>query len=558
PNPLQTSFISLRSLLPELSNFIGQTITIPETTVVPPPVILSAQDYQQIHVVSATMLVTIDNRLPVSLGPNNSSNGVVLSLFNDIPDELVTTILFPNPISGNTIVQQSTTMTNQWLYNPLRLEYNVPIAQPTAVTITDSLLDNAGIQFRLEFIDVRTDDAIAEFDAQNTSDSVSFGYDSNQRLIRAEITQGTFTLEFDNHIAITSQVELTFPNIDTNPDPLVREPLTTSFTLPANGTTLHQIVLDNTEISNPTNPNLPIDSLDILVNVTTEPSGGFIHLTAADSVRVTLLTDSIFLHSLTGLLTEDTLTISPVEIENIANYEGFEGNVQLSSAELRLTIYSELFIENLTGSLTIVGYHENSQGIITDSAMIDLQDVPIQGGVPGNPGESVILLVGEEVAQFLNILPTSLKISGEAIASGEADIIAGQKIWANYAFETPLKVQLNIPIDYTGEVDTLTDEDISDEIQDIPDENFIQAMLQLKFLNHTALGGSGTLVLSGDPFDEDIYDSNYDSTLTIIREVSIAPGEVDPVTGFVIQGIESNIELGLTRSEIRVIQNPPV
>ncbi|RMG27221.1 MAG: hypothetical protein D6732_20395, partial [Methanobacteriota archaeon] len=33
PNPLQTSFISLRSLLPELSNFIGQTITIPETTV---------------------------------------------------------------------------------------------------------------------------------------------------------------------------------------------------------------------------------------------------------------------------------------------------------------------------------------------------------------------------------------------------------------------------------------------------------------------------------------------------------------------------------------------
>ena len=558
PQPLQTPFISLRTLFPELSNFVGQTVTIPETTFTPPSIVLSAGDFERIHFVNSLLALHVNNNLPFALGPNNTSNGLQVSLWNHNINEQFLTFPFPNSIPAGTQAQESSLVAQKWLVSPIRYEYEFPIAQPVTLFITDSLLDSSGLTFTLEFVDVKADEAVAEFDAQHYQDIVRNAYDGERRLISASVNRGKITLEFVNNISLGSQVELTFPAIDTNPDPFSRDSLQTAFTLPAFSTLIQEIDLNGWEISNPQNPNLPIDTLEILVDAITEDPAGIIHLRATDNVVVNVQSDTIFFNTLRGILSSDTLTFAPIVREDLADYEGFEGGIELSSASLSLTIYSEVFIENMTADITFTGYHKNRQGVITDSATLALSNLSFVGGTPGNPGVTHILFPGQEVIDFLNILPTSFKFGGRVITSGEADVTVGDRIRAEYAFETPLKAKISGLATYQASVDTLTDEDISDEIQDVPDDNFLTAALNVQVLNHTPLGGTATLILTADFSDPDIYDADFDTTQTIVRTITINAADVDPVTGFVLAEKANLINVGLNKRELQLIKNPPL
>ncbi len=558
PQPLQSPFITLRTLMPGLSNLIGQTVTIPDTTVFPPSISISAGDFEQIHMLSGTVRLTVTNDLPFSIGPNGTSNGLQVNIVNTVDNTIFTSVLFSNPILPGTQAQHSTPVTNKWLISPIRFDYEFPVHQPATVLITDSLLDNAGISLRLELINVKSDEAIADFDEQEYSEVLKIGYEDERRLINAVIDRGMLTFHFNNTIPLSAQIDLTLPAFDTNPDPGIRDSLRTTINLPANGSTTQEILLNGLEISNPENPGMPIDTFEIIVDGRTENPSGIIHLTGADFVAVQSQSDTLFFQNLKGILSNDSIDIEPIVEENLANYQGFEGGVQLSDADLSLTLYSELFIENLLADITFTGYHENESGVFTDSASLELTNLPFTGGTPGNPGVTHIIFPGENVTQFLNILPTSFKFSGRVRASGETDVAVGDKIWADYLFETPLKAKLTGLSTYRAKVDTLTDKDISTEIQDVPDENFIESTLNVSIFNHTPLGGSATIIFSSDFSDPDIYDAVFDTSLTIMREVHIAAADVDPATGFVLTGKNSEVNLALNQRELRLIKNPPI
>ncbi len=558
PQPLQSPFITLRTLLPGLSNLIGQTITIPDTTVFPPSLLLTAGDFEQIYFLSGTVQLTVTNNLPFSIGPNATSNGLQVNIVNNADNTNFASILFTNPILPGTQAQQSVSVTDKWLISPTRFDYEFPINQPVTMLITDSLLDNAGISMRLDLVNVKADEAIADFDEQEYSEVLKISYDDERRLINAVVDRGRIVLNFVNNIPVSAQLEFTLPAFDTNPNPGIRDSLRTSVFLPANGSNTLEILLNGLEISNPDNPGAPIDTLEIIVDGVTENPSGIIHLTAADFVEAESQSDTLFFQRLKGILSNDSIEIQPIVEENLADYQGFEGGIQLSDANLSLTLFSELFIENLIADLTFTGYHENENGIITDSATLELTNLPFTGGMPGNPGVTHIIFPGQEVTQLLNILPTSFKFFGRVRASGTTDVAVGDKIWAEYIFETPLKAKLSGLNTYQSQVDTLTDEDISDEIQDVPDENFIEASLNVSILNHTPLGGTATIIFSSDFSDPDIYDAAFDTSLTFIREIHITAAEVDPATGFVLDGKSSEVSLALNKRELGLIKNPPI
>jgi hypothetical protein len=93
-----------------------------------------------------------------------------------------------------------------------------------------------------------------------------------------------------------------------------------------------------------------------------------VYITSNDSIAVNIVTDTLIFKSFSGFLGDDTLGFDPIIEEDIADYEGFEGGIELSEAFLNLKIYSEILIDNLTANIVITGFHRNESGVITDSA----------------------------------------------------------------------------------------------------------------------------------------------------------------------------------------------
>ncbi len=183
----------------------------------------------------------------------------------------------------------------------------------------------------------------------------------------------------------------------------------------------------------------------------------------------------------------------------------------------------------------------------------------ITPGQPGNPGITVISLSGEEVANFLNILPNTIRSYGRVSASGNVNISNSADIAGHYAFSTPLKFRIDGEAFIQGDVQEVQTDDIDRDIRESNDDNFQEATLQLQLVNSSPLGGSARLIVSADPNHTDIYDTTeWNPQLEFYKDITILPAQTDPITGFVTESSENAIELTLTREEFRILKNPPL
>lgn len=554
---IETPLISISELIPGIDSLVGFTITIPDCTIGPFVRAQEAGDFQQIQFLSGTIRLRITNHMPLTIGPNNNSNGGldVRVVSDSLPGEEFAVFQFANDIAPGQSSEEVVFIDNKSLYSPVRFQFSVPIADTSQFPVNQALLDTAGIEISLSVENIRATDVVARISSQEFDEIVRLGYDETNRLRQAVIDSGGINMRLTNFLEIASTVTVEIPAVV---DVQNNEPFRQTVELAVGASTRINLDLDDLLIQNPDDPGELIDSLQINLFAVTDSSTDIIHLSAGDSIAFQIESDSVFLGSFSGFLGQENLSIPETRVENIAEYQGLEGGIELQNALLRLRLFSELQIDNLAADIIIRAFHRNENGQLTDSARLVLPNQVFNGGTPANPGITDIVLADSDILNIINILPTDLAFEGEVRLSGNAEVALGNRISAEYSFETPLTLRAQGLAPLESGIDTLTQEALLDIIQNNAEENLLGAALRFTITNQTPLGGAVRFILSRDAADTNLFDAQFDTSLGFIREVTMNAAPVDPQTGFVTQANQQTAELFLTQQQIRLFSRPPL
>ena len=552
---LRSSTVNLRSLFPQLQNYVGQTVTIPETTLAAPPVILQSTDYRWIQLIAGTLRLKLINNLPFTMGPNAASPaGVTLTVLNDSLNQSVAQAAIGSdiPNGGSGIGIDNFTPATPRVYYRLRIEFSVPVSQPTTVRVTNALLDNSRVTVEASLQNIRASEALAKFTHEQLQRTFVKSIPSSNRLKRGVLDRGQVNLRFFNQLPVSVQLTCRFPDVTT----AAGQVLTDNVNIAANGSSNQNIVLNGATVQDAQSNQNFVDNLAVDVVATVSSNNQFVHLKNSDSFSFAVHTDSMFFNYFEGLIANNEVDITPIFKDNVVDYGEVSSGLHWNDANLTLNLFSEISIDNLFADIFVTGYHKNGAGQVTDSARITLMNQFINSGNSNQPGNTVINLNGQQVADFLNVLPTSVELKGHIRMSGNAAIHKDSKVWGAYTFSTPLKVQIRNASPIKSDITTLKRQDVDSDFRKAADEDISGARIKLKVLNHTPFGGQLRLIVSADSSHGDIYDDSYfNPALEFTKSVDMEPSAIDPATGFAADTRQSDLEIALSREEVRLFKH---
>ncbi len=553
-NALSTGEIQISELFPMLSNQVGDTAYIPKGTISTDPRVINATEFKKVKVQDGFIQLKVHNNLPLTIGPNSSSpDGLEVIIRNDSTGTLISDIVIPEPIkpgqtgTGTAPIGGSGSI---WIYSSISLEYRFPVAEDTSFLVTQELLDSSSYKMDIKLFDLAVSEVHGKVDAQHVERNLRINWTEKDKIIKAELEEGTINLTVKNSLPLTATIDASFPDIlDASGNPYQ-----TQLNMEADGTTHHSFQLDGFTIQNSEMPGSVLDDILVNVDVFTEETTEFVPIKSTDKIAVTMDATQLSLKSLEGFLYGDTLNIDPIEENDLIDYEGFNTGINFQGARLLLTFQNQIDIENLQLKIDLTGYHRED-GVTTNSATISIDEYMFESGP-----QDTLILQGMNVDQFLNILPTDVKVSGTVMYSGMANVQQGDQIWGDYVFTTPFKLKIENPDPVNIDVDTLFADDIEEDVQDAAGDEIQSAKLFANVLNHSPLGGEAKLFVSADPAHQDIYDTTayFNPELEFVKSLQINKASVDPATGFVNNAEESQINFYLNKQELQVFSHPPV
>lgn len=560
-DPLRADEVSLGVLLPELQNNVvpNQTVTvpIPDTTLAPSPQTLASQQFEALHVSSGQFLITINNDLPLAIGPNTSQPEGLSLLVVDDDGTTVAQFSVGQVIAPRSSIRQTVPLTggDTWIRAPFTISYLLPIVAGQSIDLNQDVLDSSSVSFSVTLEQLAVNEAIAVLEPQTFERRLLFPLESEHRLKEAGIAEGQIALNFQNNTGVDVTIGFTATHL--------RDPQLGAFSdsifVAAQSSNQFDLVLNNFRLIDFENPGSFLDSLAIDYIARTAAQQQMVHLKSSDSISVNIALDSLQLNTFEGFVIADTFRMEPFTESNIFDYQDIPTNISLQNVNLSLTLVNEFTIENLQSDIRISGYHVGAGGVVEDSATIVLDNQSVTSGTIDEPGVSVIQLNGNDVAEFINIFPTRIKTSGQVRVSGNVAVANNCSIRGSFSFATPLKFQIDGEARFSGDEEVLTEEDIDQDIQDAAEENLEEGALRFSLLNHTPIGGTLRLIVSNDASHPNLYQiDNPDPAREFIKEFVLSAASVNPVTGFVDNSVTSAINVQLTQSELQLFQQPPL
>ncbi|MBD3225261.1 MAG: hypothetical protein GF313_11060 [Caldithrix sp.] len=208
--------------------------------------------------------------------------------------------------------------------------------------------------------------------------------------------------------------------------------------------------------------------------------------------------------------------------------------------------------------LDIVGYRKDEGSeVITDSLRMHVEE-RID---PVSVSEYTTIVLDENygnpsIIDLLAILPNEIEVSGKAFIEGEGSAVVGQGVRALFDIRSPLSFSIEEPITYNVEVDTIKEDDLSeDEREDL--RNTLNAVnAKMTFRNGLPVGGHSKIYIAvnrNDLFNDQIQDSSR----KIILNAELAPGITDG-DGYVQTPTESEVQLNLSDRQLDIFQFTPI
>ncbi len=549
-NTISTGEINVTELLPFLSMRIGQTVTVPDTTIGSDIILNDSSAFKSMKVKNGTVTLTIYNNLPITIAPTSpSGSSIDIAVYNAATGTHVTDISITDtiPPGGSGSGTGPLGSGDGWIRIPLRLDYQIHLLSGT-IFISQSALDSWNFQVDLSFRNLEVEEITGRVTSQSFDNTLRIGVEQEDQVIEAVIDSGSIELKFYNQLPIVARVTCTVPDIRNENTGL---PLQKTLEIQPNDSSIQNIQnLHGYRIYNSRNHGQPIDTLTIITQASSDT--GYVTLKETDEIAVRVQVSKILFSYLKGILSPDSLALDPLVVNDIVDYDGFNQGFELKGVQLILGLQNGLNIENLVLTGRIAGYRKDAAGQYVDSAFVTIDPERI---IFGN---NSILLSGPAVDALVNLLPNDLKAEANLAYSGQAEVAGGDRIAGNYLFTSPFQVRISQPTSIELDPDTLSE--VDPNFREAARENIQQALLSATVLNAAPLNGQFQLFVSRNFTRKDLYDTtgNFNPNLEFIKEIDIPPAQVDPATGFVIQPAEQEFSFPLSQEEIALFGHPPL
>lgn len=537
-------------LPPELFLFSDSLLPFDTMTVYPPDDSLQFSQYLWAHIAEGELWITFCNETFLSLRA-----GVTARVYNENGgSQFIGEVVFTDPIDPHSSQESSRlTLNNRTIYNEFRIEYTIPIESSPVTRYLSEGDRNGYFCTILSVGELIATEAMARIPEQSEDDASAISIedqdeDIEHRIISGTISSGNIQFDIQNTLPVDVHITLELPNFLDNGSP---KTFSRQITAGMNGIITESI--SGCEIINHRNPGTIIDSLDYIANVASDSTDGFILFSAEDSVVIDVVTDSIYLASIRGVLDTVDFDIDEIELDEIDVFEDIEGQIRLNELEMQLIFENEIDLP-INVDLRVVGRSSKTQ----DSVVIDVSETIL----PVSDSPITIITIDDSysnpsIVDLLAILPNEITVDGGAVLYGEGGVSVGDGLRVQYQISSPLTINISESLTFDSEIDSITYDDLDEDQRDQIVNDMADVDATFNFINHVPIGASLKYYMAVDSTDL-FSDVITDPSRKIIFEADIDAGIKNPTTGFVQTAVESSWDQQLTDEQLEIFNFPTI
>jgi len=526
---------TLAEIYPQAALLNGQTVMVPAFNFDLGKRALSAYaDFDWIEVATGAIRLQLHNNLAVPLG-----SPLHFALYDTHADTLVVGADYNGAVEPDGTLDQSIDLSGKKFSNELSMEIsgNSPGSrnQPVLIDAASSLSVNAGIS------DLRLISARGRIGSQEIADSDAALIDQSVSAGSAKIKQGLVRVEMSSQLPIPATMVMTLPDFIRPDGSTVVE----RFTLNAAGATSRVLDVSGYGFSPQAAP-LGQQTVKLLWAAQSPGSGGnYVTVQSADEVRVSFSIANAIFSEFSGTLAGRTVGIDP-ESYAIDVPEDID-SVYFDNAQL------ELRLRNGIGFPAQIDFLLEGTNEVGRRVEMRVRDAIRPGNVDGSAIETSIVLNrnNSNVIEFLNALPTSIRVSGAAIIGGagfvgrarETDAVTGlARIDAPLSFSLPAqRIEMDSePLDIDDEVR----EEIRDHVRD--------GALSARIANHLPMGASLFFYFGRSEA------SVFSSPVLVIGPAVVQAPALQNGSGLVQAPRLSEVNISLSEQQLKVFSTEPL
>lgn len=510
------------------------------TTVVPPfsftmdgdpaPV----PDVASATVTEGTLLVTVDNGLPVPVSGPAAAEPVRLRLYDPAGGATLAIVDFAAEIPAGGRATGSADLAGVVLPAQVAVALQGASAgSPVAPVLVDA---SATVVVAAVFSDLRVDAADAVVPAQTFTTELVIDLPADYVVLGAEIAAGAVTVAMSNDLPIPCRTTVSWPEVFTPGGTT----LVTILDLAPGGSAQAPIDFAGCTI---VAGGVPLSALTAVVDVTSSGSGGqSVHLQSTQAVRVDVGAGRVTFAAVTGQVPAVSFDLEPLSAE-IDLPEELRG-VSLSRATLALEVTNTSGVD-AQADLLLTG--TSAEGTV---ASLILQETIIGYGEPTR-GITEILRdeTNSTIVDFLNNLPTAITLGGTVTAGGGGQIgtvRADDRATLRWRITAPVEITVNSAVIHSDN-EAL---DFDQETRDLIRDRAGAARVLMEIGNRLPVAIQARVLFSADTT------TITTAPLLAVGPVGVAAARIDVVSGEAIGLTMSMVEVDLGAVQTKLLATP--
>ena len=527
----QVVSVQFAAIYPQSVLLDGQTAQVPPFTVNLDKTELPAfGDFESILIREGSVRITLHNNLPIPI-----SSGLGISLYDYNADTLVVSIVSQNELPPNGQITLNKSLANIRLPGHLafRISGNSPGSGNDSVYVDAT---NQSVDMEVYVSDIVASEARAKIPDQEFEDTDYTTLGDSIIVTEADISTGSISFQMTNNLPLDLELSIQLLNFfDASGDTFQAH-----LYLRKGGQTNQYYDLSGYKFR----PERTSEGAVVRFHWKAKATGSgdqIITIHANDGIALAVNIHKLAFSKLSGILNQIHITLDSMSTQ-LDTPKDLEG-LQFGDARIELKLINGIgFL--IQPTLNIVGTNTHTGQQAALHRTVTIQPAGDQ------PAITTVILEGDEVTRFLNILPNNISVSGSAILGDgltESTIRATDTISSQATISIP--VNLKFPDQQlTLDPDSLEiDEDAQSEIRD----NLNGGSFQAELGNHLPFGASATFYFTSR--DTAVY-SNPELT---IGPITLNPG-VTSERGNVVQETPSQIAIFLDKDQLAVFAHPTV
>ncbi|MFO7608581.1 MAG: hypothetical protein R6X35_05200 [Candidatus Krumholzibacteriia bacterium] len=510
------------------------------TTVVPPFSFATASDpapvpdLESAHLTAGTLVVSVDNGLPVAVSGPAAAEPVRLRLLDPDTGTILAEVEFGAEIPAGGRATGTADLAGVVL--PAQVAVELQGASPGSDGQPVTVDAQAPVTVTADFADVAVDAAEAVVGAQAFSTELVVDLPADYRVLSARIAAGAVTVSLASDLPIPCRATVTWPQVRT----AAGDVIAAAVDLAAGGRGEAPVAFAGCTVAAGAEP---LTALTAAVAVTSPGSdGAVVALQAAQAVHVDVTAGRLGFAEVTGEVPAVSFDLDPLT-EAVDLPDELDG-LALTAATLTLQVTNTAGVDAVADLLL--------EGTSAAGATASLALQETLAGY-GEPTRGVTEIVRDEtnstIVAFLNNLPVSVSLGGTVTAGGPGQVGTvrpGDRATVAWRITAPVEVTIAGSVIH-GDPEPL---DLDADTRDLIRDRAGAAEVLLEIGNRLPVAIAARLLFGTDTT------AITTAPLLAVGPVAVAAGVIDPVTYRAVAVTTSTPTVVLSAAEARLLAVP--